>query len=274
MPVDDDLIGLAQRCLAADGGLPLAAEPWFLGRRWSGPEVITEEVRDGGGRLLAAGAVRPSGDGVAFTGLVDPSARGLGHGGRLLDWGLRRAGPVTVESEGLTPEAEALFASRGLRQIFAEDVMRIEMGGSASPAWPAGVELVGWDDVSALRFHAVYHAAFRERPGYPGRSAGEWIADVTDDDEFRPDWSVLAVLPDGGDAGFVTAAEGWIVQVGVVPAARGVGLGAALILEVLGRMRAGGASEAWLDVNVDNPAAGLYRRLGFEDRGRRARYAA
>jgi mycothiol synthase len=268
VPVDDELIELAQRCLAADGGLPLAAEPWFLGRRWSGSGVITEEVRDGDGRLLAAGAVRPSGDGVAFTALVDPSARGRGHGGRLLDWGLRRTGPVTVESEGLTPEAEALFASRGLRQIFAEGVMRIEVRGTPPPAWPAGVELVSWDDASAPRFHAVYHAAFRDRPGYPGRSAGEWIADVTDDDEFRPDWSVLAVQPGVGDAGFVTAADGWIVQVGVVPAARRAGLGAALIREVLGRMRAGGASEAWLDVSIDNPAAGLYRRLG-----RRARYA-
>ena len=35
---------------------------------------------------------------------------------------------------------------------------------------------------------------------------------------------------------------------------------------------ADGAKEAWLNVNVDNPAAGLYRKLGFTDRGRRARF--
>jgi ribosomal protein S18 acetylase RimI-like enzyme len=123
----DDLIGLAQRCHAADGGLPHAAEPQFLRGRWSGPAVITEEVRDGAGQLLAAGAVRPSGGGVAYTGLIDP-------------------------------------------------------------------------------------------------------------------------------------------------AARGAGVGAALIREALSRMRADGATEAWLDVNVNNPADRLYRRLGFENRGRRARY--
>ena len=92
------------------------------------------------------------------------------------------------------------------------------------------------------------------------------------DDEFRPAWSVLVSQPGVGDAGFDIAAAGWIVQVGVMPAARGRGLGAALVCEALGRMRAAGSAEAWLDVNVDNPANRLYERLGFRVRGRRARY--
>lgn len=267
----DDLVGLAQDCLGTDGGLPLAAEPSFLRRRWTGPRVSTVAARDGVGRLVAAGAVRDQG-GDVFTGLVAPYARKAGLGGRLLDWGLNRPGPVTVESEGLTPEAEALFAARGLRQIFAEDVMRIEVAEAAAPAWPIGTTLTSWNDTTAPRFHAVYDAAFRERPGFPGWSADQWIAQVEDDDEFRPDWSILASVPGLGEAGFVTAAAGWIVQVGVVPAARGAGVGAALILQALSRMRAAGATEAWLDVNVDNPAVRLYRRLGFEHRGRRARY--
>jgi ribosomal protein S18 acetylase RimI-like enzyme len=37
-------------------------------------------------------------------------------------------------------------------------------------------------------------------------------------------------------------------------------------------MVADGAVEAWLNVNVDNAAIGLYRRLGFRVAGRRARY--
>jgi mycothiol synthase len=72
----------------------------------------------------------------------------------------------------------------------------------------------------------------------------------------------------------VTAGLGWIDQVGVVPAARGRGLGAALVLAALSRMRAAGETEAWLNVNVDNPARRLYERLGFHRRGRRARFAA
>lgn len=282
----DDLVALASRCLAADGGLPQADTPAFLRARWAVPGVVTAAVRGdvpatvggggGGGRLVAAGAVRPSpsGDGSIFTGLVDPPARGRGIGGRLLDWGLAEsARPVTVETESLTPAAQELFAAGGLRQVFAEDVMRIALS-TARPAgpWPAGTVLADWSDATAGRFFAVYEAAFRERPGFPGWTAQEWIDTVADDDEFRPQWSVLASRPGRDDSGFITATVGWIDQVGVAPAARGSGLGAALIGESLARMRADGATEAWLNVNVNNPASRLYRRLGFEDRGRRARF--
>ncbi|MFB9357088.1 GNAT family N-acetyltransferase [Actinoplanes nipponensis] len=178
-----------------------------------------------------------------------------------------------METESLTRAAEDLFAAHGLRQVFAEDVMRIDLArGVPDAPWPAGAQLASWSAVSAGRFHRVYAAAFRDRPGFPGWTADRWIADVSEDDDFRPQWSVLAGLPGLGDAGFVTAALDWIVQVGVVPAARGRGLGAALVVEALRRMRADGATHAWLDVNVDNPAVRLYRRLGFEHRGRRARY--
>ena len=179
-----------------------------------------------------------------------------------------------METEGLTPAAEALFVSRGLRQIFAEDVMRIDLTGAVpEPVWPDGTVLATWSDATAGRFAAVHDAAFRDRPGFPGRPAAEWIADVAEDEDFRPDWSVLAAVPELGDAGFVTAAVGWIVQVGVIPPARGHGLGVALVTESLDRQRSAGETEAWLDVNVDNPgAAALYRRLGFTPAGRRARY--
>jgi mycothiol synthase len=271
----DDLVALAARCRNVDGGLPVAADPSFLRRRWLGPATVS--VRDEGGRLVAAGAVR---DGPVFVGMVDPAARGRGIGAALLNWGLDQAASVTVETEGLTPAAEKLFASRGLRQVFAEDVMRIDLERAPGndgvdrdiqPRWPAGVTLETWNDATAPRFHAVYDASFRERPGFPGWSAAEWIEGVAEEG-FRPDWSILASVPDIGDAGFVTAAVGWIDQVGVVPAARGRGIGAALIGEALARMRADGEAQAWLTVNADNPAAALYRRLGFATEGHRARY--
>jgi mycothiol synthase len=277
-PFDEEaeLVALALRCLAADGGLPLAADPAFLRRRWLADGTLAVQARDHDGRLLAAGAARPTTamGGVTFCGLVDPGARGRGIGSSLLDWGLARQDqPVMVETESLTAGAEELFAARGLRQVFAEDVMRIDLAGGVPPAvWPAGTELAVWSSAAAARFHAVYEQAFRERPGFPGWTADEWIAEVTEDDEFRPGWSVLATLPGLGDAGFVTAAVDWIVQVGVDPAARGRGLGGALVAEALRRMRADGATHAWLDVNVDNPAVRLYSKLGFEHRGRRARY--
>jgi ribosomal protein S18 acetylase RimI-like enzyme len=279
--VTDDLVALAVAGHAADGGLAAATDPGFLRSRWAADGVVTLGAR-AADRLIAAGAVRPDPGtgGARFTGLVHPEWRGRGFGGRLLDWGLaegrRFGGDVTVvETESLAPDAEAFFASRGLRQVFAEDVLRIGLaGGVPEPMWPAGATLREWSAETAPRFFAVYEAAFRERPGFPGYAAEEWITDTGADDDFRPRLSVLATVPGVGDAGFLLAESDRIVQVGVAPAGRGAGLGAALVREALRRMRAGGAAQASLEVNVNNRAGRLYRRLGFVDAGRRARYAA
>jgi mycothiol synthase len=268
-----DLVGLAERCHAADGG---AAENTV--RRYLADGVITTSGRTSRGSLVAAAAVLRQEPGPVVTGMVDPAHRGQSIGGRLLDWALAAAAtvgdPVTVETEGLTEGAARLFASRGLRQVFAEDVMRFDLS-DEPPAvpLPVGVRLTVWTPELAARFFAVYEAAFRDRPGFPGWPAERWVVWTAGDDEFRPQWSVLATGPDGDDAGFVTCAQGWIVQVGVVPSWRGRGLGAALMAEALHRMRADGATEVLLDVNADNPgAARLYAALGFTLIGRRAKF--
>lgn len=268
---DPELLALQRRCLEADGGLPLVADAAFLTGRW-GPDAFGVR-RDG--RLVAAGAVRRPG---VVVGLVDPAARGRGLGAALLDHGLAAArattdGPVTVESEGLTADAEALFAGRGLRQVFAEDVLRLDLADEPpAPRWPAGTVLEPWSAPTAARFHAVHEAAFADRPGFAPSDARGWVDDVADDTGGRTDACLLAVLPGLDDAGFVTAGDGWVIQVGVVPGARGRGLGRALVLEAVRRLRAAGDEGAWLCVEIRNPAARLYRALGFVDRGRRARF--
>ncbi|HEY0531978.1 MAG TPA: GNAT family N-acetyltransferase [Actinoplanes sp.] len=277
--VPEDLVRLARRCLVADGGLPLAGDPGFLRRRWGAVGGVRFGLRGSSGELVAAGAVCPGADGPIVTGLVDPAARGCGVGGRLLDHALAVAGSlsqgvITVETESLTARASALLGSRGLRAVFAEDVLWIDLTWfDAVPRWPAGTAVTTWTGDLAERFFEVYTASFRGRPGFPGPTAAEWIAENEADDEFRPGWSLLAYRPGIGDAGFLTAAVGWIVQVGVVPAARRRGLGRALVTEALHRMATAGEPEAWLTVNVNNPgAAHLYQDLGFTSHGRRARY--
>ncbi|MGI9005477.1 MAG: GNAT family N-acetyltransferase [Streptosporangiaceae bacterium] len=119
----------------------------------------------------------------------------------------------------------------------------------------------------------MYEAAFGERPGFPGWTRERWISWISDDEDFRPEWTLLASLG-GTDAAFVAgAAGGWVAQLGVVPGARGRDIGAALMAEVVRRMRAAGETTIRLNVNVNNPhAAALYRRLGFARTGGRARY--
>lgn len=97
-----------------------------------------------------------------------------------------------------------------------------------------------------------------------------WLA--TDDDDFRPELSLLA-YHDDLPVGFIIGADRWIVQMGVRPEWRERGIGAALVMEVLGRFWAAGGDHVLLDVNVNNPrAARMYTQLGFERVGRRARY--
>ena len=182
--------------------------------------------------------------------------------------------PVLVETESLTQAADALYRSRGLRQTFAEDVMSMPL---AQPvpvvAADPGISLTEWTRAAAPRFFAVWEAAFRERPGFPGWSADTWIGWISDDEDFRADWTLLASAHDA-DLGFIAgAAGGWIVQVGVIPGARGRRISTLLMAEVLGRMIAAGETRAVLTVNVNNPSAiAVYERVAFARTGRRARY--
>jgi len=64
-----------------------------------------------------------------------------------------------------------------------------------------------------------------------------------------------------------------ILTIGVVPAARGLGLGAALLAAAIDGARAEGAARMLLEVGDENTAArALYDRAGFRRIGARKRY--
>ncbi|HEU5417757.1 MAG TPA: GNAT family N-acetyltransferase [Streptosporangiaceae bacterium] len=269
---------LAQACLSADGGQPFAASPAFLSQCYlSGARARAGWVA---GQLICVSSLRqpsaatPAAAAVT-TGLVHPDWRRQGVGGHAFDWAAGQAGPggLRAETEALSDGAHALYLSRGLTQVLAEDVMQLA-GAAPSPGpAPAGLALSHWGQSDPARFYAVYAAAFRDRPGFPGWPQEKWIEWISDDEDFRPQWSLLATI-DGTDAGFIVGdAAGWITQLGVVPAARGAGLGGRMIAEVAGLMRAAGETTITLNVGTDNPhAIALYRRLGFTRTGRRAKY--
>lgn len=274
--------GLARACLSFDGGQPYAADPGFLAGRyssdaktwagWDGPELIcVSSLRP------AAGAERDGNGAFAVTtGQVHPAWRRRGIGGHAFDWAAGVAGhrALHAETETLNEGAHVLYLSNGLSQVFAEDVMQLA-GQANLPATHAPGTLVLWEwgQADPGRYHAVYQASFRERPGFPGWMQERWIEWITDDEDFRPEWTLLASI-DGNDVGFIVAdASAWIAQIGVVPSARGKDIGARLIAEAVQRLRSAGATTITLNVNVNNPhAIVLYRRLGFTRTGRRARY--
>lgn len=69
------------------------------------------------------------------------------------------------------------------------------------------------------------------------------------------------------------AGEAELLSIGVLPTARGRGIGRALLDAALAGAAQDGARTMFLEVAVDNgPACALYRRAGFTPVGRRAGY--
>ncbi|WP_405092149.1 GNAT family N-acetyltransferase [Micromonospora sp. NBC_01392] len=263
------LTGLVEACLGVDGGLPLFARTPLTRARLVQTRTLGA-WHDGG--LVAAVSVGADRTPVTATGLVHPAWRGRGIGSRLLDWAGEQAGDadLLLTTETWTADAEALFAARGLRRTFLERVLRHDLGAPPDVAAPDGVTL----EPATLgpELFDTYRVSFADRPGFVEPAAEEWLGDLRDDEGYRPELSLIARGPDGGAVGFVTVLDTWVDQVGVVPGWRGRRVGAYLVARVLRGLAEAGADAAWLCVNDDNPAAGLYRRLGFREAGRRARY--
>jgi mycothiol synthase len=230
------------------------------------------------GAIIAAGYVK----GAMLGGRVRPHHRRRGLGNRLLEWAEEHApagdAELTIRNEALTADAHTIYLSHGFEPEMVENRMVRELALPVPDApLPAGVEALPWNRKSAAQFFAAYRASFADRPGFPwtGQPAEEWIGDLYDE-AFRPDLSVVALV--GGEpVGFVTVAQeppaGWIYQIGVAPAWRRQGLGAALLAETLRAFQAEGLVEARLHVNVNNPGAtAVYERLGFAQDLQRARY--
>lgn len=279
------LVLLSAACLAADGGLPFAADPGFFRPRYlpKAPGKTLGAFSPEAG-IVAAAAVQQEACRATLVGQVHPAWRGRGIGAALIRWGTTQADALLeacpdaervmeIATESLTPAADRLYRRHGFAQTFAEDVMRRDLRAPLPETpLPPGITLTTWQPMLAGAFYETYWASFRERPGFRGMSRVDWIAWATDDDDFAPEMSLLA---SAGDlpAGFAICDDGWVAQVGVRPEWRGRGLGAALLGEVLRRFRDAGRAEVALGVNVNNPTARrLYDRLHFAQIGRRARY--
>lgn len=295
----DDLsaiVELAQECLRADGGLPFLFAPEAVQERYV-PNRPGARIGafDDDGRLAAVAAIHGDGDGTpqraTLVGGVRPGRRRHGLGTYLLRWGQAQApallapasgGPrvLRVSTESLTEPAHRLYLAHGFDCVFDERVMRRDLRQPLSHRpLPDGVTLATWEPEVAGQFYTAYHAAFRERPGFPGFSAEQWISGVNEND-LVAEWTLLARAGDT-PLGFVIGAldltaqppGGYVVQIGVVPEARRQGLASALMVEALRRMQAAGAPCVHLVVHLNNPGASeAYTRLGYITIGRRARY--
>jgi mycothiol synthase len=166
--------------------------------------------------------------------------------------------------------AAAAFAERhGFRH--ARDFWRMERpaGPVALPVWPDGVMTRPFDQSEAalLDFTRSYNNAF-ERHYHYVRTTVEDTRSFIRQSHFRPEGLALAYR-DGECVGFCRnarfGAPGEVALIGVVPGARGIGLGRALLRWGVEWLQNGHAQPIYLMVDGENEnALRLYRSEGFE----------
>lgn len=267
------LVRLGSACLDRDGGLPDLADPDHL--RAGLVTDLAINGRDELGDIMAAAALGiDRTGGRTATGLVDPAVMGQGIGHELAHWVATNAGgPVRFVMDSVSPEAESLFVDLGLRRVLAESIMRHPLRSIPVVRRPEDVVTLPFTDDTSEAFQHAYSASFADQPGYGGstraRAWGRWLREQRG---FQPEDSRVAMDVSGHVAGFVTVSDGWIEEVGVVPAWRGKSLGAHLVARTLTAIARRGEDAAWLAVGCENPARSLYERLGFRGRGTRALY--
>ncbi len=292
----DALVELAGACYQVDGGLCFMFEPDIIKSRY----FPNESVKGIGafmpdGRCAACSTVSLDGASgkqrARVIGQVRVDLRHKGIGAYLMRWSQVQAqnllagvvaapAVLQVATESLTESAHHLYLAHGFQSVFEELVMERDLHlPLPTRRLPSDVTITHWRSDLADEFFQAYQASFRERPGFPGYSADEWITRVTENDH-KPEWSLLASM-EGVPVGFVIGnieltidpPGGHIWQIGVIPAQRRHGLGSALLVETMQRMQVAGAVTALLTVNVNNQGAmRVYSLLEFKTIGRRARY--
>ncbi len=154
--------------------------------------------------------------------------------------------------------------------------MEVDLDGDLeSPRLPVGYSWVAWGEGLVERHAEVKYRSFREEIDalvFPclGDPTGclRLMREIRRKPGFLPGATWLITGPWGDVATIQGVADrgpiGSIQNVGVVPRARGLGLGRALVARALGGFRQVGLPRAFLEVTAENDSAvRMYRALGF-----------
>lgn len=262
--------------------------PWFDGPNgsiglWSGDRLA-------GWAVIWSGPLQRDTDKISFIGGVHPDWRRHGLGGRLLEWGVERAGERYRDRHpGVAGELHSYAGdtNAGLRAMllgagftpvryFAE--MRLALPGrpDAGAAVPDGLRHSVFEERYDEATRLAHNEAFLDHWGSTPREPDAWRGHTTGRTSFRPGQSHL--LLDGEEVvSYVlsyeydaeTAITGrrdlYIGQVGTRRPYRGRGAANALLNSTLAAAEAAGFETASLGVDAANPtgALGLYARIGF-----------
>jgi len=222
-----------------------------------------------------------------LSGLVHPDYRGRGLGHFILNWMMVRAhqklgydddprpAVMRIEYYSMGQGAQELYEQNGFSFAFAEDHMQRNLS-EPLPEYPVPEDFTveAWNEDNQGDFFHVYNEAFKERDDFPGWSQKAWIRNMTRDDTFQPEYSVLVRGEEDKPAAFALSSleksdegmlVGWVLQFGVHPDFRRRGLGAAVLTDVLANLKEAGAGVALIEMLVgDMGAKHFLEGLGFE----------
>jgi mycothiol synthase len=273
------------------GELAALAEQLDLGGKvamaYPAPDPARDlRVAEVDGQVAGGAVVQPVGsvtvlasDGTeAFCrGHILPEHRGRGAGAALLRWTLARAasepGVRDVWTIAHDPDAVPLLEGAGFRLAGTGELLVLDDPAAVPAAgWPAGVRLDtslrGGRLVAALV--EACDRAYGHLPRYHGATTSQ-VASLLRHPDADPSLCLLA-FRDGEAVGFAFCLlerrrgqlEGWVHDLGVAPAARGIGLGRALLWQGILAMREQGAARVLLGMDAANDRARrLYQRTGF-----------
>jgi ribosomal protein S18 acetylase RimI-like enzyme len=279
-PVDDDLGAITSVVDAQDVG-------W-----WGEPDGDIDDVRHELERVRRATGSLDAGARVATVdGVVVGVAMVVGHGQTsvavdptvedasairtaLFEW---LAGFDDTQIEAPAQDVERLDELAALGFVPRRSSFELERSGDvgdlAMALWPEGIVPVpfrlGVDDEE---LHQMIYSFWTEVDGHTQRPLDEWRNLILAGPWFDADLVVTA-RSDGGDGPIVgcalgrtyTGDVGWISQLGVARAARGCGLGRAVLVEGLHRLARKHPRVIGLGVEAENSSAlGLYRGVGME----------
>jgi mycothiol synthase len=255
-PELDDLIARAR---AFDGNPPFS--DGALVQLANGERELVWEF-DSDGRRVGAALDSPT----ASEFVVDPDARGLGHGARMLDMLTHpsrggAAGTKLFWAHGDHPAARALARHHRLEAVRALLHLRLAhlpAGAHAgTTAFTAG-DADEWLELNARAFADHPEQGAITRADLDVLMAEPWF-----------DASDFLLLRQAGElVGYVWLKEDEFYVVGVAPEHQGEGIGRTLMAAGFARLAERGIHSAHLYVEGDNTAAlRLYRGLGFTEAG-------
>lgn len=271
-PADAGAVAELMRELEADLGLRAATTSSDVGDWWMRVDLACDSwALAVGDRVDAAGWVLVR-DGSAWQyGLVRPSARGRGHGSRLLDLAegrVRTLGLAALEANALGADRAAAELLRARGYLPARRYLELELELTEPPpaSIPAGIRIEPFRVEDARVFHRTIDEAFAESWDFVSTPFEQWYEQRV----VHGDMSLCFLARAGDDVAGAIRCDadrrglGWVGALGVLPAWRGRGVGRSLLVHAFRAFWDRGQRSVGLGVAADNESAlRLYESVGM-----------